>query len=57
LKSRRNFGATLKIQHHAAGIAVISGGALSRGLEKLSTLVEIRQESKSVLLLKQCSQN
>jgi hypothetical protein len=57
LKSRRNFGAALKIQHHAAGIAVTEDGAGSRGSEKLSTFGEIRQESKSGLLLKKRAQN
>jgi hypothetical protein len=57
LKSRRNFGAALKIQHHAAGIAVAQDGARPRESEKLSTLREIRQKSKSGLLLKKGSQN
>jgi hypothetical protein len=54
---RPQFQRLLKIQHHAAGIAVAQDGARSRGSEKLSTLGEIRQESKSGLLLKRISQN
>jgi hypothetical protein len=57
LKSRRNFGAALKIQHHAAGVAVARDGARSPESGKLSTLGEIGQESKRMLLLKKSSQS
>jgi hypothetical protein len=57
LKSRCNFGAALKIQHHDVGIAVAPMASRSHGLAKLFTLGEIRQESKSGLLLKKSSQN
>jgi len=57
LKSRRNFGKALIIQHHAAGVAVAQDGARSPESEKLSRLGEIGQESKRGLLLKKSSQS
>jgi hypothetical protein len=54
LKSRRNLGTTLKLQHHAAAR---SNRVVPFQVEKSSMRGEIRQESTKVPLLNQYSQN